>query len=144
MEGIPGCLKPNYDVEALQPARDASRVIKDHDEIGLIRRAINVSSMAHRTVMHHITSMKSEEEAHGLFLNVCVAQGADWQAYPPIVASGTNASILHYTNNNHSLKGKNLLCLDAGCEWKCYASDITYVSSLSGFCRSNSIFGTET
>ena len=144
MKGIPGRLKPNYDVESLQPALDASRVIKDHDEIGLIRRAINVSSLAHRTVMHHITSIKSEEEAHGLFLNVCITQGADLQAYPPIVASGTNASILHYTNNNHSLKGQSLLCLDAGCEWQCYASDITYVLSFSGLCHFYSIFRPET
>lgn len=122
---LPVSLKPNYDMESLLPALDASRVIKDHDEIDLMRRAIKVSSLAHRTVMHHITSMKSEAEVHGLFLDVCIAHGASWQAYPPIVASGTNASILHYTDNNESLKGKSLLCLDAGCEWECYSSDIT-------------------
>lgn len=132
LEGfLPDSLKPNYDTNSLLPALDASRVIKDHDEIDLIRRAIKVSSLAHRTVMHHITSMKSETEVLGLYLDVCIAHGAGWQAYPPIVASGTNASILHYTDNNESLKGKRLLCLDAGCEWNCYSSDITYVLSES-------------
>lgn len=128
MKGLlPDSLKPNYDTSSLLPALDVSRVIKDHDEIDLIRRAIKVSSQAHRTVMHHITSLISEAEVHGMFLDSCIAHGADWQAYPPIVASGTNASILHYTDNNESLKGRSLLCLDAGCEWKCYSSDITYV-----------------
>lgn len=51
---LPVSLKPNYDMESLLPALDASRVIKDHDEIDLMRRAIKVSSLAHRTVMHHI------------------------------------------------------------------------------------------
>ena len=124
---LPVSLRPNYDAESLLPALNASRVIKDHDEIDLMRKAIKVSSLAHRTVMHHITSMRTEAEVHGLFLDVCVAHGADWQAYPPIVASGRNASILHYTDNNDILKGKSLLCLDAGCEWECYSSDITYV-----------------
>lgn len=62
---LPDSLKPNYDMTSLLPALDASRVIKDSDEIDLIRRAIKVSSLAHRTVMHHITSLKSEAEVHG-------------------------------------------------------------------------------
>ncbi|KAF6238505.1 hypothetical protein HO173_003473 [Letharia columbiana] len=135
MKGLlPDFLKPNYDTHSLLLALDASRVIKGDDEIDLIRRAIKVSSLAHRTVVHHITSLESEAEVHALDLDVCIAHGADWQAYPPIVASGANASILHYTDNNGSLKGKGLLCLDAGCEWKFYSSDITYVGSESRFC----------
>ena len=141
MKGLlPTSSKPDYDTESLLPALDACRVIKDPDEIDLMRRAIKVSSLAHRTVMHHITSMRSESEVHALYLDICIAYGADWQAYPPIVASGANASILHYTDNNESLKGKSLLCLDAGCEWGCYSSDITYVYSESRFCLSNPIF----
>ena len=143
-ELLPDSLKPNYDTNSLLPALDVSRVIKDHDEIDLIRRAIKVSSLAHRTVMHHITSLISEAEVHGMFLDLCIAHGADWQAYPPIVASGTNASILHYTDNNESLKGRSLLCLDAGCEWKCYSSDITYVLSALKSCLLNSMFNFET
>ena len=145
MKGLlPDSSKPNYDTDLLLPALDASRVIKDHDEIDLICRAIKVSSLAHRTVMHYITSMKAESEVHGLFLDICIAHGADSQAYPPIVASGTNASILHYTDNNESLKDRSLLCLNAGCEWKCYSSDITYVLSEFGIFLSNPMFSLET
>ena len=126
---LPTSLKPNYDTDSLMPALNASRMIKDHDEIDLIRKAIKVSSLAHRKVMHHITSMKHEAEVCGLFMDIYIAHGAKWQAYPPIVASGANAAILHYTENNMPLQGKSLLCLDAGCEWEYYSSDITYVSS---------------
>ena len=41
------------------------------------------------------------------------------------MASGTNAAVLHYTRNDDLLKGKGLVCMDAGCEWECYASDVT-------------------
>lgn len=141
---IPDFLKPNYDADSLLSALDASHMIKDHHEVDLMRRAIRVSSLAHRTVMHHITSMNSEAEVHSLYLAVCISHGVDLQAYPPIVASGTNASILHYTDNNESLKGKSLLCLDAGCEWNCYSSDITYVLPGSRVCPLDSIFSFET
>lgn len=115
----------NYNMDALLPALDASRTIKDHDEIVAIRKAIKISSIAHRAVLHHITALKTEAEVHALYLDVCIAHGTQLQAYPPIVASGSNASVLHYIENDQSLKGRSLLCMDAGCEWECYASDIT-------------------
>ena len=62
---------------------------------------------------------------HAFYLNVCIAHGTQLQAYPPIVGSGSNASFLHYFDNNDSLKDKSLVCMDAGAEWECYASDIT-------------------
>jgi len=118
-------VNPNYDLNSLLLAIDASRVIKDHDEVEAIRQAIKISSLAHRTILHHITALRSEAEVHALYTDACIGHGAEIQAYPPIVASGSNAAVLHYTDNNHSLTGRNLLCLDAGCEWACYASDIT-------------------
>lgn len=53
------------------------------------------------------------------------------QAYDPIVAAGPNASILHYSADNASLKGRPLVCMDAGGEYACYASDITRSFPLS-------------
>ncbi len=127
----PARVVPHYDSDSLLPAMNASRVAKDPDEVALIQKAIDISSLAHRTILHRITSLKSEAQVHALFLSMCISQGAKLQAYPPIVASGTNASILHYSNNDESLQSKELLCLDAGCEWSCYASDITRTFPLS-------------
>lgn len=134
---LPVSLKPTYGTESLLPARNASRMIKDYEEIDLIRKAIKVSPLAHRMVMYHITSMKTEAEVCGLFMDVGIARGANWQAYPPIVVSGTNASILHHTENNTPLHDKSLLRLDEGCEWECHSSDITYISSDTRFCLSS-------
>ena len=66
-ELVPDSLKPDYDTDSLLSALDASRMIKDHHEVDLMRKAIKVSSLAHRTVMHYITSMKSEAEVHGTY-----------------------------------------------------------------------------
>ncbi|KAL2038574.1 hypothetical protein N7G274_008622 [Stereocaulon virgatum] len=122
---IDSSIQPNYDTSSLLPALETSRIIKDHDEITAIRHAIKISSIAHRTILHHITTLKSEAEVHAFYLDVCIAHGTQLQAYPPIVGSGSNASVLHYFDNNDSLKGKSLVCMDAGAEWECYASDIT-------------------
>jgi Xaa-Pro aminopeptidase len=51
--------------------------------------------------------------------------GSEYPAYPPIVAGGANACILHYTENNALLKNGSLVLIDAGCEIDGYASDIT-------------------
>lgn len=115
----------DVDTWTLITAMNYSRVIKSPHEISLIRHAIKISSIAHRSVLHNITSLKSEAEIHALFLDMCISHGAKSQAYPPIVASGTNASTLHYTKNDELLKGRGLVCMDAGCEWECYSSDIT-------------------
>jgi Xaa-Pro dipeptidase len=122
---IDSSIQPNYDTSSLLPALNTSRTIKDHDEITAIRHAIKISSIAHRTILHHITTLKSEAEVHAFYLDVCIAHGTQLQAYPPIVGSGNNALFLHYFDNNDSLKGKSLVCMDAGAEWECYASDIT-------------------
>ena len=50
---------------------------------------------------------------------------ARYNSYPPIVASGKNACILHYTSNNDVIKNNTIILIDAGCEYKMYASDIT-------------------
>lgn len=127
----PGYNGPKVDLTSLQNALDVSRVIKSPHEISLIRHAVKLSSAAHRNVLHHITTLKSEAEILALFTDICISHGARRQAYTPIVASGTNAAILHYTKNDETLKGKGSVFMDAGCEWECYSSDVTRTFPIS-------------
>lgn len=113
------------DDRRLLPAMDACRVIKDSHEIKLIKRANDVSAAAHIAVLRNIAKMTNEAEIHGTFLDTCIKHGARNQSYAIIAASGENAATLHYTRNNEPLKGRQLVCLDAGAEWDCYASDVT-------------------
>lgn len=109
----------------LGEAVDECRVVKDEYEIALIRKANMVSEAAHQKVMQAVRTATNEYELEGLFLGECYKKGAKFQAYPSIVASGRSAATLHYVHNDKEMPGgKDLLLLDAGCEWKLYASDI--------------------
>jgi Xaa-Pro dipeptidase len=120
------------DSTSLQPAMDLARVVKDSYEIALIKKANDISSKAHREVLASIHRFKNEAQVEGIFLDVCVSENAKQQAYAPIAASGPNAGTLHYDSNDQPLEGRQLMCLDAGCAWECYASDITRTFPLSG------------
>lgn len=125
-------LSANLDSTSLQPAMDEARVIKSAYEISLLRRANEISSSAHRHVLKTLSSATNETQLEAVFLQTCIANNAKKQAYAPIVGSGENASTLHYEANNEDLSGRELVCLDASCEWECYAADITRTFPISG------------
>jgi Xaa-Pro dipeptidase len=115
----------------LRPAMDACRAIKDSDEVELIREANRISSEAHRQVLKQLSHLKTEAEAEGLFLNTCIKAGAKEQAYGPIMGSGPNAGILHYQGNDEAFDDRQVLLIDASCEWQLYAADITRTMPLN-------------
>ncbi|CAG8361812.1 unnamed protein product [Penicillium salamii] len=117
---------------SLIPAMDTARGIKDEYEIRMIREANRVSGLAHRRILENIKSFSNESQIEGSFLNTCISHGARNQAYQIIAASGPNAAVLHYDRNNEPLHKKPLVCLDAGAEWNCYASDVTRTFPLTG------------
>lgn len=122
---------PRVDCVKLQKAINSARIIKDPHEIGLIRKANDITAKAHREVLANILKFKSEAQVEAIFLDTCISMDAKHQAYEPIAASGVNASTLHYVKNDEPLQGRQLMCLDAGCEWECYASDVTRTFPLS-------------
>ena len=128
----PEHFSPHYiDNRSLLPAIDACRVIKDEHEIQLIRRANEKTTIAHTSVLSNIKKFVNESQIEGAFVNACIVEGAK-QSYPVIAGSGENAGMLHYIKNNEPLEGRQLVCLDAGAEWKCYASDVTRTIPISG------------
>ncbi|KAG6069317.1 hypothetical protein E4U32_000031 [Claviceps aff. humidiphila group G2b] len=127
------CLaKLRLDDSRLQLAMDRARLLKTSYEVAMIRRANDISSAAHRRVAEHITRLSNEREVEAIIQAVCIAKGSRTQAYPIIAGSGSNGSTLHYGDNDASLRNKQCIVLDAGCEWNCYASDVTRTLPLSG------------
>ncbi|CAK7236711.1 hypothetical protein SCUCBS95973_009700 [Sporothrix curviconia] len=121
------------DSTRLLPAMDAARVVKTPYEIGLIRKANDISSAAHTAVLRQLKGMANEQDIEAAFLDHCLAvHGAKHQAYPVIAGSGPNAGVLHYFGNDEPLAGRQLVCLDAGAEWDLYASDVTRTFPISG------------
>lgn len=117
---------------SLLPAMNHTRAIKDDHEIQLIKKANEISSQAHKEVLINISKFKNEAQVEGLFLDVCISKLAKFQAYAPIAGSGPNAGTLHYADNNEDFEDRQLIVLDAGCEWQLYASDITRTIPLTG------------
>ncbi|TKA50262.1 hypothetical protein B0A55_12869 [Friedmanniomyces simplex] len=124
--------KPEIDFSRTRNAIEACRVVKDDHEIAMIRHANIVSSYAHEQVLASVKRAKNERELNAVFVMHCHANGCREQAYGCICAGGTNASTLHYVDNDMPLTGRLNLLLDAGCEWQCYCSDITRTFPLDG------------
>ncbi|KAJ4289997.1 hypothetical protein N0V88_006798 [Collariella sp. IMI 366227] len=116
----------------LKEAIEVTRVVKDDYELAMMAKANAISSEGHQAVMEKVRHAKNERELEAVFLAHCISAGARHQAYHGIFAGGRAASTLHYVHNNAPLGGKQLLLLDAGCEWNCYASDITRTFPING------------
>ncbi|KAG9125178.1 hypothetical protein FRC07_008655 [Ceratobasidium sp. 392] len=101
------------------------RRIKSLAERKLMRQAGDISGAAHAKTMRFAKSANSEAQLAAHFEYLCALKGAQRPAYVPVVASGSNALIIHYTNNDCLLKEGELVLMDAGCEFNGYASDIT-------------------
>ena len=111
---------------------DNLRLVKDTHELGVMRRAAAISTAAHRRAMQATRAGRREYEVEAELLREFRRNGAQFPAYPPIVAGGANACVLHYVSNDASLRDGDLLLIDAGCELDGYASDITRSFPVSG------------
>jgi Xaa-Pro aminopeptidase len=108
------------------------RLVKTEAEIALMQRAADIASDAHREAMRAARAGVKEYEIEALIEYIFRKNGAAAPAYNSIVGSGANATILHYVNNDAELKDGDLLLIDAGAEYECFASDITRTFPVSG------------
>lgn len=108
------------------------RLYKDEHEIDMLSQAADISSLAHINAMRRCKPGMFEYEIEALLLEGFVSQGCRNVAYESIVAGGKNACTLHYVKNNAKLSGDELLLVDAGAEFNCYASDITRTYPVGG------------
>ena len=107
------------------PQINELRLRKSTAEIELMRYSAKVASQAHIQAMANTKPGVGEWQLEGIIEGVfkyCKSSGI---AYPCIIGSGDNATVLHYTVNNDTCDEGEVLLIDAGCEYKGYASDIT-------------------
>ncbi len=115
-----------------EPITHEMRMVKNAEELEMMRRAGAISAEAHCTAMRACRPGMMEYQIQAELEHVFKSRGATGPAYTSIVASGDNAIILHYIENNMPLKNNELLLIDAACEYQGYASDITRTFPVNG------------
>ena len=108
------------------------RLIKDKDEIEIMKKACQISAEAHVEAMKFVKPGMNEQELEAFYQYQFSKRGGRFAAYTPIVAGGENACVLHYVENSKALKDGDLVLVDAGCEFELYASDITRTYPING------------
>ncbi len=101
------------------------RLIKDKYEIACMEKAAEISKNAHILAMTYAREGSYEYELEAILEYRFRHNGSNGPAYPSIVGSGNNCTILHYIENNKKIKKNDLILIDAGCEYDYYASDLT-------------------
>jgi len=114
------------------PIISSMRLLKSESEIQLIRDAINITIDAFKSGIKDTKPGLYEYQIQAIIEHIFRKNGSVHNAYPSIVASGNNASILHYTENDSLLSNGSLLLVDAGAEIKYYAADITRTWPING------------
>ena len=108
------------------------RLYKSQAEVRMIRRAVELTAGAHRRAMAACRPGLAEYEVEAELLYELHRGGCRAPAYPCIVAAGANACQPHYTANAGTLRDGDLVLVDAGAEYGCYASDVTRTWPVAG------------
>jgi len=108
------------------------RLFKSDAEMTLMREAASITCEAHQAAAREAAPGRNEYEIEALLDYVFRRRGGSGPAYGSIVAGGPNAAILHYITNDQPLRNGELLLIDAGCEFKGYASDVTRTYPIGG------------
>lgn len=108
------------------------RLFKSVEEIELMQRAADIASEGHIAAMQAARAGMKEYEIEALIEYIFRKSGANSPAYTSIVGGGANATVLHYITNNDTLRDGDLLLIDAGAEYRGYASDITRTFPVNG------------
>lgn len=123
---------PEVKIRDASPLLLAMREIKSDAEIALIQRAVDVTVAAQKAAMARVLTATHEYEVHATVEFTFRNMGACCWAFPSIVASGRNATTLHYEANNDPIARDGLLLTDLGAEVEGYSADVTRTYPASG------------
>ena len=108
------------------------REVKDAVEIDLLKKASAASIAGQREMMKAVKPGESERAVAGVMTAAWFKQGCERPSYAPIVGTGIDSTILHYSENARTIQDGDVVVVDAACEYSMYASDITRTVPASG------------
>jgi Xaa-Pro aminopeptidase len=110
----------------------AQRTVKDAGEVALIRKAVDASVAAHIAAMKAVKPNVKEYEISALMQYEWDRRGCERPSYAPIVGSGHNSTVLHYSENTNTMKASDVVVIDAAAEYSMYAADLTRTLPVNG------------
>jgi Xaa-Pro aminopeptidase len=123
---------PLHTFERLAPLVNDLRTIKEPEEIVMMQKACDITGMAFRRVLGFVKPGLLEYEIEAEITHEFIRNGASGHSYAPIIASGANACILHYNENDRPCNDGDLILLDFGAEYGNYAADLSRTIPANG------------
>lgn len=123
---------PHYQYERSAPLLHQLRAVKDAEEIAQMQRACDITKSGLERVLKFVKPGVMEYEIEAEFAHEFLRRGSRGFAYTPIIASGFNACVLHYIDNDKPCKDGDVILMDVGAEYGNYASDMTRCVPVSG------------
>ena len=108
------------------------RGVKEPEEIELMQKACDITEKGFRRILEFVEPGVWEHEIEAEFLHEFVGNRSKGFAYSPIIASGNNANVLHYLENNQEVKDGDMILLDLAAEYANYSSDMTRTIPANG------------
>jgi len=122
----------NHHFVSIAPALTSLREVKSQGEIKIIEKACSITKSAFERVLRTVKPGITEYEIEAEITHEFISKRANTHAYTPIVASGKNACVLHYIDNNEVCQNGDLILLDFGAEYGNYASDLSRTIPVNG------------
>lgn len=123
----------NYSIEDPHEIVAEMRLIKNKSDFDLgLKKAIDISSLAHIEAMRSTNLTHGEENVHAIFEYEFRKNGSPRNGFQNIVGSGPNSTILHYNKNNRKMNSGEVLLMDCGTEYNYYTADITRTIPVNG------------
>jgi Xaa-Pro aminopeptidase len=123
---------PAHSVAKSNPILQRIRSVKETQEIDLIQNACTITEKGFRRLLSFVKPGVMEYEVEAELIHEFVRNRSKGFAYTPIIASGNNANVLHYIENNQECKAGDLMLLDVAAEYANYSSDMTRMIPVSG------------
>lgn len=123
---------PAHKVEKSNPILQRIRSVKENQELALMQMACDITEKGFRRILSFVKPGVMEYEIEAEFAHEFLRNRSKGFAYTPIIASGANANVLHYIENNQECKAGDVLLLDVGAEYANYSSDLSRTIPVSG------------
>jgi len=123
---------PAHKVAKSNPILQEIRGIKEPEELELMQTACNITEKGIRRLLGFIKPGVWEYEIEAELVHEFISNRSKGFAYPPIIAAGNNANVLHYLENNKQCKDGDMILMDVAAEYANYSSDLTRTLPVNG------------